>query len=351
MVNIKNVYWMLAYAFDTLKEKGTQSIKTEDFDNIYDMLSAILVKALNYQVKKGLNREYVTNTDVLSGVKGKILISDSIKYNTLKDHKLMCEYDEFSINSYMNKIIKSTLMYLVKTDKIDIKYRSSIKKLLVYFKEVELIEFNSVSWTSIKYDRNNVTYRMIMNVCYLIIEGLILTNQKGENKLTEFIDEQKLSALYEKFVRAYYIKHFPSLHAKAMHIDWNIEEESVGLLPNMKTDITLTYKDKTLIIDTKCYEHTLHSSYLSDKKTIISNHAYQIFAYVKNKDVDNTGNISGMMLYAKTDEEEWPDQTNYFGKNKITFKTLDLTKDFEYVSEQLDEIAKEFTNLEVGKIE
>ena len=93
MVNIKNVYWMLAYAFDTLKEKGTQSIKTEDFDNIYDMLSAILVKALNYQVKKGLNREYVTNTDVLSGVKGKILISDSIKYNTLKDHKLMCEYD------------------------------------------------------------------------------------------------------------------------------------------------------------------------------------------------------------------------------------------------------------------
>ena len=63
-----------------------------------------------------------------------------------------------------------------------------------------------------------------------------------------------MSTLYEKFVKEYYRKHFPSLNAKALHIDWNIgEEEVIGLLPDMKTDITLTYKEKTLIIDTKYY--------------------------------------------------------------------------------------------------
>ena len=72
MVKIKNVYWMLAYAFDILKEKGTQSIKTEEFDNIYNLLASILIKALNYQLKKGLHREYINKTETLSNIKGKI---------------------------------------------------------------------------------------------------------------------------------------------------------------------------------------------------------------------------------------------------------------------------------------
>ena len=93
MVKVKNVYWMLAYAFDMLKDKGTQSMQTEDFDNIYNMLASILVKSLNYQIKKGLNKEYLQKTELMGAVKGKILISDSIKYNTLKEHKLLCEYD------------------------------------------------------------------------------------------------------------------------------------------------------------------------------------------------------------------------------------------------------------------
>lgn len=351
MVKIKNVYWMLAYAFDILKEKGTQSIKTEEFDNIYNLLASILIKALNYQLKKGLNREYINKTETLSNIKGKILISDSIKYNTLKNHKLICEYDEFSTNSYMNQIIKTTLMQLIKTNNLKSEYKKSIKKILLYFKDVDEVIINNISWTSLKYNRNNVNYKMIMNVCYLIVEGLLLSEEQGNKKLTEFIDEQRMSSLYERFVKEYYRKHFPSLKAKALHIEWNIEEkEMIGLLPDMKTDITLTYKEKTLIIDTKYYGKSLQTNSISNKKTIISGNIYQIFTYVKNKDVDNTGNVSGMLLYAKTDEETFPNQTNKFGNNVITFRTIDLTQDFETVMQQLDEIAYEFTNYEVKKL-
>ena len=38
---------MLAYAFGVLNENGTQSIKTEEFENIYDLFATILTKSIN----------------------------------------------------------------------------------------------------------------------------------------------------------------------------------------------------------------------------------------------------------------------------------------------------------------
>lgn len=350
MVKIKNVYWMLAYAFDMLKEKGTRSIQTEEFDNIYNLLSTMLIKTLNYQIKKGLHKEYVNKNETLSNIKGKILISDSIKYNTIKNHKLICEYDEFSVDSYMNQIIKTTLLQLIRCRNLNNDNKKSIKKILLCFKDVNVVSVNNINWKGLRYNKNNVTYKMVMNVCYLIIEGLLLTTQTGEKQLADFIDEDRMAALYEKFVREYYRKHFPSLDAKALHIGWNVDDDEViGLLPDMKTDITLRYKDKVLIIDTKYYGSTLQTNARYNKKSIISGNIYQIFTYVKNKDVDNSGNVSGMLLYAKTNEEVMPNQSNTFGKNVISFRTLDLTEDFELVAKQLDEIAYEFTGNEVRK--
>lgn len=66
---------------------------------------------------------------------------------------------------------------------------------------------------------------------------------------------------------------------------------------------------------------------------------YQIFTYVKNYDSENTGNVSGMLLYAKTEEDVSPDLDAVFGKNRIRVKTLDLNCEFAKIAEQLNIIA------------
>ena len=68
----------------------------------------------------------------------------------------------------------------------------------------------------------------------------------------------------------------------------------------MKTDITLEYQGNILIIDTKYYSHTMQTNSLFNSKTIHSGNLYQIFTYVKNKDIENSGKVSGVLLYAKT---------------------------------------------------
>ena len=77
-----------------------------------------------------------------------------------------------------------------------------------------------------------------------------------------------------------------------------------------------------------------------DKRTIHSNNLYQIFTYVKNKDVGNTGKVAGMLLYAKTDEEITPDSNFRMSGNRISVKTLNLNLAFEEIAAQLDKIAE-----------
>ena len=70
----------------------------------------------------------------------------------------------------------------------------------------------------------------------------------------------------------------------------------------MQTDIMLHFKNgKTLIIDAKYYGQTMQ--YHFNKATIHSHNLYQIHTYVMNQDVEHKGEVDGMLLYAKTEEE------------------------------------------------
>ena len=69
----------------------------------------------------------------------------------------------------------------------------------------------------------------------------------------------------------------------------------------MKSDIVLHKGEHVLIIDTKYYGNAMQYNF--DKPAVHSGNMYQIYAYVKNRDSDNTGKVSGLLLYAKTDEE------------------------------------------------
>ena len=66
MIRIQNIYHMLAYAFQILREQGYVSCGTEEFENTADLLSAILAKGVTVQIKRGLGRTYIEETEPLS---------------------------------------------------------------------------------------------------------------------------------------------------------------------------------------------------------------------------------------------------------------------------------------------
>lgn len=116
MIRIQNIYYMLSYAFQVLTEEGYKKISTEEFENVAELCGAILIKGLSSQIKRGLNKEYVQKSDSLSSLRGKINISASIKDQSMLRKQLICFYDDFSVNSYMNRIIKTTMNTLLRSN-------------------------------------------------------------------------------------------------------------------------------------------------------------------------------------------------------------------------------------------
>ena len=334
-IYIKNIYYMLSYAFKVLNEKSYKKIEVENFENISELLSEILAIGVSKQIKQSLVKDYIEISETTSSIKGKINITDSINEQSFIKGQLNCTYDEFSLNCYLNKILKSTFILLIKSD-ISRKRKKKLKNLLMYFREVDLIDVNSINW-KIRFDRNNQTYKMLINICYLVITGLIHSEKVGDKKLMEFFDDQQMSSLYEKFLLNYFKKEHPNILTHAPQIDWQIDEGIDLLLPKMKTDVTLEYQNKILIIDAKFYSQNTLKNY--GKNIHNTSNLYQIFAYVKNKQIEVQGKdieVSGMLLYVKTSQSIQPDSDYVMSGNKISVKTLDLNQNFSLIKEQLD---------------
>lgn len=341
MIKIKNIYYMLSYAYQTLKEDKYKKIATEDFEKTADLFSEILIIGVSQQVKQGLFKDYIDITETSSSIHGKINVSESIKNQSIIKRQLNCTYDEFSVNCYLNQIIKSTFALLLKSD-IPLKNKKKLKSILMYFREVDLIDVNTINW-KIRFDRNNQTYRMLIGICYLTINGLLQSKKKGETKLMDFLDEQSMHRLYEKFILNYYIREHPEIKASASQISWQIDDDNYFMLPKMQSDVYLEYRNKILIIDAKYYSHTTQSYW--DVNTVHSGNLYQIFTYVKNKQLELQGNdveVSGMLLYARTNESIQPDNEYMMSGNKISVKTLDLNQEFFNIKKQLDDFVFEY---------
>ena len=294
MIRIQNIYYMLAYAFQVLNEQGYRNIATEDFENTAELCAAILARGINIQIKRGLGKEYIPRTEALSSLRGKIDITESIKTQALQRKQLVCSYDEFSVNSYMNRIIKSTVLLLLRAD-ITKARKKELRKVLVFFDDVDVIDLYSVNW-NVQYNRNNQTYRMLISICFLVVKGLLQTQSDGTTKLMDFLDEQRMHRLYEKFILEYYRKEYPQITANASQIPWQLDDDMSAMLPVMQTDIMLSHGEKTLIIDAKYYAHSTQIQY--DKHSLHSGNLYQIFTYVKHKEAelaDSPHEVSGML--------------------------------------------------------
>ena len=343
---IKNIYYMLSYAFQTLNKSEYEDVAVEEFEDMHNLFAAILAKGIGFQLKQGLYREYINRQENLSVIRGKINMPGTIRNRMARKQILTCEFDELSENNLLNQVLKTTVMLLLRHGSVKPEYKDDLKKKMLFFSNVDTVEPTSIRWSSIRFQRNNQNYRMLLSICQLVIEGMLLTTDKGDYRLATFLDEQRMCHLYEKFILEYYTKHYPKLSVSASQIPWSLDDGIGTMLPVMQSDIHLRKDNTVLIIDAKYYSHTMQTQF--DKHTVHSNNMYQIFTYVKNRDYqfgEEDHKVSGMLLYAKMDEEIQPDNVYQMHGNQITVRTLDLNLPFAEIARQLDGIVESHFDL------
>ncbi|MBT1171756.1 5-methylcytosine-specific restriction endonuclease system specificity protein McrC [Bifidobacterium sp. SO4] len=344
MIPVRNVYQMLSYALDLMDKPAYREFDAAPFDNAADLCAAILCRGVETQVKRGLRRDYRLARDEMATVRGRIDLSGSLDPGVRVRRRLVCEYDDFTVDEPMNRIVKSTMLLLTHAD-IGGDRRRRLRALLRLFEPVGTVDVRRIDW-HMGFDRSNRSYRILLDICRLVIEGLIQTDGAAGMELLDFFDEATMNRLYERFILNYYRREMRSrLRASAKHIDWALDPGSETMhLPQMRSDAFLETDDgRILIIDAKYYTHTMQDNY--GKHTIHSGNLYQMFSYVKNTEAHVRGSgrtVSGMLLYAKTDENDLPDDEYRMDGNLISVRTLDLDQEFDRVKADLQGIAERY---------
>lgn len=347
-VPIKNIYYMLCYAWNVIDYTDITVCGTEEFDNIYNLLARILIKEVELLLKRGFYKEYVENTETTSSLKGQININDSVQQRTMKSLKMVCIYDEYSENVLFNQIIKATLIGFLKSPYLAKELQTKIRRILLSFSDIVLIDVQKKHFSMIKFHRNNLNYLVIINVCKLFKYGLIANMNDGENRFANFISEEHMQTVYEKFLLNFYKlnldKNIYKVHAPSIQwkLDTNEDNEWEGLFEdednpgNRRTDIVVENNQKNIqfIIDAKYYKETLVKKYYSeDELTYRTSHLNQVRGYLL--DSDYSGKKVGALLYPALNTDLSKGKIIRITDTPIIIKTIDLNFDWKDLKDDL----------------
>lgn len=341
MVPIQNIYYLLCYAWDKLEERDRVHINPDGITELQDLFAKILINGTRLLLKRGIERTYIETVEEYAGIKGKLLVELSVKRNLFAQKKTICCFDEFSSDILINQIILTTILKLINTKQLDKDLKKQLRSLVYMLPGIKRINLNARTFKQVRLNRNNKFYGFLMNVCEIIYENLLPTEEPGNFTFNDFTrDDRKMNQLFEAFVRNFYkLEQIKFSSVRVERIKWQLipkDRESEKYIPRMMTDITLENNEQKIIIDAKYYRETLASYYDSEK--IHSTNMYQLFSYLLNQeDLSNKSKqAKGILLYPTIKKSY--DLSYQFREHTIEIKTVDLDMKWKEIAARLQSI-------------
>jgi len=345
-IPIQNIYYLLCYAWNKMQEKDIVNVDNSDYDQLPDLLAKVLISGCNRLFKQGLDRNYVESTELYSGVKGKLEFNESIKTQAFLFGKSVCCFDEFSPDILPNRLLKGTLLALYKMKDVDKELKYQLRDTVNHFHGVLNVIPSVGDFYRVRIHRNNSFYDFLLKICRLIIENISLDEKTGNYKFRDLLrDQAAMQSLFENFVYNFYSIRQDKFKVKREIIHWNaapINQSKIEYMPAMKTDISLTSKERKIVLDTKYYQEALTMNQYANLKFHSSN-LYQVYSYLKNlecvSEPATNRNASGMLLYPTTTIEL--DESFLIDTHIVSVCTVNLATGWKKIEDRLLELLKE----------
>ena len=333
-IPIRNIYFLLSYAWKYYKPSDIRKIDEKDFTNDTEFFAEIFDLTLSKYVKKGLHRDYVEKAETIKTIKGKVDFNSTLKTLGFRSKQIDCIYDEYSSNNSINQLIYSTIHIILKS-KISGELKKSLKKKIVFFNNVSRVKIDKQLLKTIRPVRGNSTLNFIINISKYIYYNLGFDEKDGKYDLGDFVkNKMGMAAVFENFALNFYKSKLLNSEVRSELIKWDSETED-SKYPTMKTDITIRNKYKVTVIDTKYYDNMFQYHYLNiDKPKFRSGNIYQLYTYLNNLKEDKE--IEGMLLYPNT-KSTVRNERIVSGK-KIMINNINLNQEWTKIEEEMLEL-------------
>lgn len=328
-IPIQNIYYLLCYAWNKLEEKDIVEVESLKSTQLVDLFAKVLIGGTLHLIRRGFDRGYLHFSEDTRLPRGKIDFASTMKRNLLTNCRIHCEFDELSYNVLHNRILKTIIVELIATDGLDSTLRDSLRDIERRLREIDAIKLSPQVFRRVQLHRNNHYYGFLINVCRLVYDNLLISEESGKNKFRDFTrDEASMARLFEAFVRSFYLLEQRAFKVQGLKIEWDAEcetEEGRLALPQMRTDVCLIGHTRKIILDCKYYKEALQTNW--GKRTVRSAHLYQLFAYLRNKDRElGWDQCEGILLYPAVD---MPLNHCYrIQGHRVSIRTINLNQDW-----------------------
>lgn len=306
-IPIANVWHMLLYAWGHVTQIERWRAAADAAPTLQALLAHVLVMLLRQRLRIGLGREYMPVENVLRGVRGRILLTRSLRERRFERGQAACAYTSYEFDAPRNQIIKSVLERLIRigdlgTGEDAARLRGNMRRLTRDLHMVSTVEVTPDLIRRQSLGRNDGDYRLMLSICELILVRLLPTDGEGLRPLPHWAHDQRdLQRLFEAFV-----PNFLKVHTH----DWNIATQvrwtwpaTGGRLPQMIPDLVLDHHhhECRIVLDTKFSKDALSSAY-GGKATLSSANLYQLYSYLRTQEdrSQRARRATGVLVYPET---------------------------------------------------
>ena len=289
----------------TLKNSSFKNLSVANLKSskipLFEIFISMFLEELTVLVRNGIKSDYISKEENLKFLKGKLKISEQIKYNTIHKERFFVQYEEFISNRVENRLIKTTLQFLYNKSKLN-KNQQRIREFLFVFDEIEISHNIKTDFSKIKLNRQMKDYEQVLLWCKTFLFENSFSPYKGNDIAFALLFDMNL--LFESFVYSYLKKssNFQDIKSqdRTHHLAY---ENGIGRF-RLKPDIVIN--GGKIIADTKW-------KILSEDKAyngVLQDDMYQLYAYGTKYD-----NCEKIYLIYPFDELIIKNSYNYF-KNK-----------------------------------
>lgn len=249
--------------------------------NLYEIFINMYLQEAHQLVKRGIKSSYAERQDNLTVYKGKLLISEHLKYNIGHKERFYVGFDEYQVNRPENKLVKSTLIKLQKLT-ASAENAKEIRQLLAAFEMVEPSRNYDKDFSKVVIDRNTKDYAMLMKWSKVFLKNKSFTIFSGTESTRALLFPM------EKVFEAYIAKNMKRLFVK---MGWKVSvQDRVHYLFNtlngenhrkfsLRPDFVITRDDGSVVILDAKWKALVNDK--SKNFGISQSDMYQVYAYSK----------------------------------------------------------------------
>ena len=257
----------------SFKDFNVSQLHTERL-NLLEIFIKMFLDEVSILTKQGLKAAYTPVEENERFYKGKLLASQNIKHNLVSREKFFVRYDDFSINRPENRLIKSTLGFLLKATG-DAGNRRTAARLLSFFDGVDFSKSVGGDFLKCFVDRSMTHYDKALSWCRVFLRGNSFTAFAGSEIAIALLFP--MEKVFESFVAAKFRRHISDgINLRTQDARYSLFDSPTRAFA-LRPDLVLEFDGKTIVMDTKW-------KLLSDNTRnhgISQSDMYQMYAYSK----------------------------------------------------------------------